>query len=125
MEPPSRTAISNMGKLWLNHGKIDRQVTRGATDNPALAPRNDRKNMVQSVEASLKRLKTDRIDLYFAKGRPGERPRRAVASKVGMAPTTGTVPAGSAAVGAAHSGWGGRGAGPAASFPDFPSPERS
>ena len=46
---------------------IASKFTRGASDDPALARLgNNRKNMVQSVEASLKRLKTDRIDLYFA-----------------------------------------------------------
>jgi aryl-alcohol dehydrogenase-like predicted oxidoreductase len=45
---------------------IASKFTRGASINPALAHLgNKRKNMVQSVEASLKRLKTDRIDLYF------------------------------------------------------------
>ncbi len=40
---------------------------RGASGEPALARLGDnRKNMVRSVEASLKRLKTDYIDLYFA-----------------------------------------------------------
>ena len=46
---------------------IASKFTRGASDHLALAHLgNNRKNMVQSVEASLKRLKTDRIDLYFA-----------------------------------------------------------
>jgi aryl-alcohol dehydrogenase-like predicted oxidoreductase len=46
---------------------IASKFTRGASDKPALAHLgNNRKNMVQSVEASLGRLKTDRIDLYFA-----------------------------------------------------------
>src|ERR1700687_2177952 len=46
---------------------IASKFTRGASADPALAHLgNNRKNMVQSVEASLKRLKTDRIDLYFA-----------------------------------------------------------
>src|ERR1700726_4702703 len=46
---------------------IASKFTRGASDHLALAHLgNSRKNMVQSVEASLKRLKTDRIDLYFA-----------------------------------------------------------
>jgi aryl-alcohol dehydrogenase-like predicted oxidoreductase len=46
---------------------IASKFTRGASGEPALARLgNNRKNMVQSVEASLKRLKTDRIDLYFA-----------------------------------------------------------
>ena len=46
---------------------IASKFTRGASGNPAVARLgNNRKNMVQSVEASLKRLKTDRIDLYFA-----------------------------------------------------------
>jgi aryl-alcohol dehydrogenase-like predicted oxidoreductase len=45
---------------------IATKFTRGASAKPALARLgNNRKNMVQSVEASLKRLKTDRIDLYF------------------------------------------------------------
>src|ERR1700674_2147869 len=46
---------------------IASKFTRGASGDPALAHLgNNRKNMVQSVEASLRRLKTDRIDLYFA-----------------------------------------------------------
>jgi aryl-alcohol dehydrogenase-like predicted oxidoreductase len=46
---------------------IASKFTRGASGDPALARLgNNRKNMVQSVEASLKRLKTDRIDLYLA-----------------------------------------------------------
>lgn len=46
---------------------LSSKYTRGATAAPALAAvGNNRKAMVQSVEASLKRLKTDRIDLYFA-----------------------------------------------------------
>jgi aryl-alcohol dehydrogenase-like predicted oxidoreductase len=46
---------------------IASKFTRGASANPALVRLgNNRKNMVQSVEASLKRLRTDRIDLYFA-----------------------------------------------------------
>src|ERR1700687_5858603 len=46
---------------------IASKFTRGAAGDPALARLgNNRKNMVQSVEASLRRLKTDRIDLYFA-----------------------------------------------------------
>jgi aryl-alcohol dehydrogenase-like predicted oxidoreductase len=45
---------------------IATKFTRGASAKPALTRLgNNRKNMVQSVEASLKRLKTDRIDLYF------------------------------------------------------------
>jgi aryl-alcohol dehydrogenase-like predicted oxidoreductase len=42
------------------------KYSRGASRNPSLAALgNNRKAMVQSVEASLRRLKTDRIDLYF------------------------------------------------------------
>ena len=42
------------------------KFSRGATANPALAALGcNRKVMVQAVEDSLKRLKTDRIDLYF------------------------------------------------------------
>jgi aryl-alcohol dehydrogenase-like predicted oxidoreductase len=45
---------------------IASKFSRGATANPALAMLGaNRKAMVQSVEESLKRLKTDRIDLYF------------------------------------------------------------
>jgi len=45
---------------------IASKFSRGATANPALAVLGaNRKAMVQSVEDSLKRLKTDRIDLYF------------------------------------------------------------
>ncbi|WP_433926814.1 aldo/keto reductase [Sorangium cellulosum] len=46
---------------------IASKFSRGAGPSPALARLgNNRKAMVQSVEESLKRLKTDRIDLYFA-----------------------------------------------------------
>src|SRR5215813_5860058 len=38
----------------------------GTPDGGILAVGNSRKVMVQSLEASLKRLKTDRIDLYWA-----------------------------------------------------------
>jgi aryl-alcohol dehydrogenase-like predicted oxidoreductase len=45
---------------------IASKYSRGATANPALALLGaNRKAMVQSVEASLKRLNTDHIDLYF------------------------------------------------------------
>jgi len=45
---------------------IASKYSRGASHQPALATLgNNRKAMVQSVEESLKRLKTDRIDLYF------------------------------------------------------------
>ncbi|WNG29112.1 aldo/keto reductase [Cystobacter fuscus] len=45
---------------------IASKYSRGAVAAPSLAVLgNNRKVMVQSVEASLKRLKTDRIDLYF------------------------------------------------------------
>jgi Aldo/keto reductase family len=45
---------------------IATKFTRGASAKLAVTLLgNNRKNMVQSVEASLKRLKTDRIDLYF------------------------------------------------------------
>lgn len=43
------------------------KFTNGASANPGrLTTGNSRKAMVSSVEASLKRLKTDRIDLYWA-----------------------------------------------------------
>lgn len=46
---------------------IASNLSRGAAVDPALAVLGcDRKSMVQAVENSLKRLKTDRIDLYFA-----------------------------------------------------------
>ena len=45
---------------------IASKFSRGAVANPALAVLGaNRKAMVQSVEDSLRRLKTDRIDLYF------------------------------------------------------------
>lgn len=45
---------------------IASKFSRGASRAPALAALgNNRKAMVQSVEDSLKRLKTDRIDIYF------------------------------------------------------------
>jgi aryl-alcohol dehydrogenase-like predicted oxidoreductase len=43
------------------------KYTLGATANDGISGTgNSRKNMIRSVEASLKRLKTDRIDLYWA-----------------------------------------------------------
>ncbi len=46
---------------------IASKFTRGAVANPALAALGaNRKAMVQAVEDSLRRLKTDRIDIYFA-----------------------------------------------------------
>lgn len=46
---------------------IATKYTRSALGSPALARLgNARKNMVQSVEDSLRRLKTDHIDIYFA-----------------------------------------------------------
>lgn len=45
---------------------ISTKYTKGLVPGQALGTLgNHRKNMVQSVEASLKRLRTDRIDLYF------------------------------------------------------------
>jgi diketogulonate reductase-like aldo/keto reductase len=45
---------------------IATKYTFGSTaDGGLLSTGNSRKNMVQSVEASLKRLGTDRIDLYW------------------------------------------------------------
>lgn len=43
------------------------KFTQSASANPELSSTgNSRKNMIRSVEASLKRLQTDRIDLYWA-----------------------------------------------------------
>ncbi|MDB5297164.1 MAG: aldo/keto reductase [Phycisphaerales bacterium] len=53
---------------------------RGAGPSPALAAVGDsRKAMVQAVEASLRRLGTDRIDLYFAHMHDGVTPAAEVA----------------------------------------------
>jgi len=50
-----------------NNFIISDKFTRSAVDNPAIALLgNNRKAMVQSVEDSLRRLKTDRIDIYMA-----------------------------------------------------------
>ena len=63
----AETLIGDVISLNRDDFIIASKFTRGASGDPALARLgNNRKNMVQSVEASLKRLKTDRIDLYFA-----------------------------------------------------------
>jgi hypothetical protein len=63
----SETTIGDVITANRDNFVIASKFTRGASGNPALARLgNNRKNMVQSVEPSLKRLKTDRIDLYFA-----------------------------------------------------------
>src|ERR1700674_6044709 len=62
----SETTIGNVITSNRDDFVIASKFTRGASANPALVRLgNNRKNMVQSVEASLKRSKTDRIDLYF------------------------------------------------------------
>ena len=49
-----------------NHFIIASKYSRGVGPNPSLgALGNHRKAMIQSVEESLKRLRTDRIDVYF------------------------------------------------------------
>lgn len=59
---------------------IASKYSRGASLNPSLAVLgNNRKAMVQSVEASLKRLKTDRIDLYFVHMDDGVTPMEEIA----------------------------------------------
>ncbi|QRN97704.1 aldo/keto reductase [Archangium violaceum] len=59
---------------------IASKYSRGATRAPSLAALgNNRKAMVQSVEASLKRLKTDRIDLYFVHMDDGVTPAEEIA----------------------------------------------
>src|SRR6202166_683071 len=63
----AETLIGDVISLNRDDFIIASKFTRGASGDPALARLgNNRKNMVQSVDASLKRLKTDRIDLYFA-----------------------------------------------------------
>jgi aryl-alcohol dehydrogenase-like predicted oxidoreductase len=63
----SETTIGDVITANRDDFVIASKFTRGASGDPALVRLgNNRKNMVQSVEASLKRLKTDRIDLYFA-----------------------------------------------------------
>src|ERR1700732_3483537 len=63
----SKTLIGDVVGRSRDDFVIASKFTRGASADPALAHLgNNRKNMVQSVEASLKRLKTDHIDLYFA-----------------------------------------------------------
>ena len=50
-----------------DHFVLASKYTLGGAPNGGLSRTgNSRKNMIQSVEASLKRLKTDRIDLYWA-----------------------------------------------------------
>jgi aryl-alcohol dehydrogenase-like predicted oxidoreductase len=59
---------------------IASKFSRGATANPALtALGNNRKAMVQAVEESLKRLRTDRIDLYFVHMEDGVTPVEEIA----------------------------------------------
>lgn len=62
----SETLIGEFLAPHRNDFIIASKYSRGAVPKPSLAALgNNRKAMVQSVEASLKRLKTDRIDLYF------------------------------------------------------------
>ncbi len=62
----SETLIGEFGAPHRDDFIIASKYSRGAVAAPSLAVLgNNRKAMVQSVEASLKRLKTDRIDLYF------------------------------------------------------------
>ena len=59
---------------------IASKYSRGASSHPALAELGaNRKAMVQSVEASLKRLGTDRIDLYFVHMDDGVTPMEEIA----------------------------------------------
>jgi len=59
---------------------IASKYTRTARPQPAIAARGaHRKAMVQSVEASLKRLKTDRIDLYLVHRDDGVTPVEEIA----------------------------------------------
>ncbi len=59
---------------------IASKYSRGASLKPSLASLgNNRKAMVQSVEASLRRLKTDRIDLYFVHMDDGVTPMEEIA----------------------------------------------
>jgi aryl-alcohol dehydrogenase-like predicted oxidoreductase len=59
---------------------IASKYSRGASLKPALATLgNNRKAMVQSVEASLRRLQTDRIDLYFVHMDDGVTPMEEIA----------------------------------------------
>ncbi|WP_199182113.1 aldo/keto reductase [Siphonobacter sp. BAB-5405] len=63
----SEQLVGKMLKDKRNDFVIASKYTRDTVASPSLATLgNHRKNMVQAVEASLKRLKTDRIDLYFA-----------------------------------------------------------
>ncbi len=58
-----------------DHFVLASKYTMGAQPNAGLSRTgNSRKNMIQSVEASLKRLKTDRIDLYWAHFSDGATP---------------------------------------------------
>src|SRR5713226_8912385 len=62
------TSEKFVGDLVAGHRQemvIATKYTNAAPGNDANAGGNHRKNMVQSVEASLKRLKTDYIDLYW------------------------------------------------------------
>jgi aryl-alcohol dehydrogenase-like predicted oxidoreductase len=63
----SETLIGDVIAAHRDDFVIATKFARGAAANPAIARLGDnRKNMVQSVEASLKRLKTDHIDVFFA-----------------------------------------------------------
>jgi aryl-alcohol dehydrogenase-like predicted oxidoreductase len=62
------TSEKIVGALVAGHRQelvIATKYTNAAPGNDANAGGNHRKNMIQSVEASLKRLKTDYIDLYW------------------------------------------------------------
>lgn len=62
------TSESFLGEFMQGHRErlvLATKYTLGAPSNDPNAAGNQRKNMVQAVEASLKRLKTDYIDLYW------------------------------------------------------------
>jgi aryl-alcohol dehydrogenase-like predicted oxidoreductase len=63
-----------------NYFVVATKYTLGITDKDGVSGTgNSRKNMVRSVEGSLKRLKTDRIDLYWAHFADGMTPMEEIA----------------------------------------------
>jgi aryl-alcohol dehydrogenase-like predicted oxidoreductase len=63
----AETIIGNVIAAHREDYVLVSKYSRGATAGPALARLgNNRKNMIESVEASLRRLGTDHIDIYFA-----------------------------------------------------------
>jgi len=71
----SETIVGNLIGASRDQVVLSTKFSFGAEGQPGLLTSgNNRKNMIRSVEASLKRLKTDRLDIYWAHLSDGQTP---------------------------------------------------